>query len=149
MIETDETDWRSTDKRLSVLAIAIVVVAIVLVCLGETEVLPTGIVPVSYALQATECLLALACMPLALKWMAIKWIRERVAARPHLYFAHSVVRLLMLAVPMSFGIALYFLMNDASMGYCASIAALALVYIWPSEKRRVCEMAIIEEQDEA
>ncbi len=138
-------DGKNIDKRLSALAVCIVGIALLAVCLGEADVLPGGIMPVSYALQVMECLLTLVCVPLALKWMAIKRIREQVAASQRRYLVHSAVRLFLLAVPMLLGAVLYYLMADTSMGYCALIVALALVYIWPSQGRRLRETQTEEE----
>ncbi|MCD8302867.1 MAG: hypothetical protein LUC44_07600 [Prevotellaceae bacterium] len=133
-------DEKKVNCRLNLLAWCLVGVAAVLLLLGETEVLPLGLLPTSYALQICECLVMLVCVPLALKLMAFRSVRGRLAAQPRLYPSLAAVRIILLALPMIAGVALYFLMLDTSMLYCALISTLAFIYIWPSEDRQRAEL---------
>ncbi len=133
-------DEKEVNRRLNLLAWCLVGLAVLLLLLGETEVLPLGLLPTNYALQIVECLVMLVCVPLALKLMAFRAVRKGLAAQPRLYLRLSVLRLALLALPMIVGVALYFLMLDTSMLYCALISALAFIYIWPSANRQRAEL---------
>ncbi|MCD7720674.1 MAG: hypothetical protein LUI09_00415 [Prevotellaceae bacterium] len=103
-------------KANTMLAWTVAGMAACLLLLGELNVIPNGILPPAYPLQIAECLLMLASVPLAFT----RVLRDR-----------HTLRILLLALPLLLGLALYFLMMDTSMLYCALIPALALLYIWP------------------
>ncbi len=150
-------DERKVNRNLNVLCYSLVAVVIIIVCLGETGVLPVGIladeaeVPAgaqqldsllptarmsySFVLQIVECLVMLAMVPLALKYMDFYAIKRLVALRPEQYLTQAAVRMLMLAIPIILGLLLYYIMLSTSMLYCALISALAFLYIWPTPKR--------------
>ncbi len=145
------------NRNLNVLCYSLVAVVIIIVCLGETGVLPVGILAddaepaadaqqygnllpagrmtYSFVLQIVECLVMLAMVPLALKYMDFYAIKRLVTLRPGQYVMHAAVRMLMLAIPIVLGALLYYMMLSTSMLYCALISALAFLYIWPTTKR--------------
>ncbi|MCD8266547.1 MAG: hypothetical protein LUC33_05270 [Prevotellaceae bacterium] len=124
---------RRLNLRLNLLSWAVVSASVVLLILGELNWLPNGILPPSYALQITECLLMLLCVPLALRLTTLKSLRRH-------YPTLATLRIIMLAMPLLLGLALYFLMMDTSMLYCSLIAALAFLYIWPTRRRMLYEL---------
>ncbi len=150
-------DERKVNRNLNVLCYSLVAVVLAIVCLGETGVLPVGILvdeaespaeaqqfdnllpaasmSYSFVLQIVECLVMLAMVPLALKYMDFYAIKRLVTLRPEQYFTQAAVRMLMLAIPIILGLLLYYMMLSTSMLYCALISALAFLYIWPTQKR--------------
>ncbi len=148
---------RKVNRNLNILCYSLVAVVIIIVCLGEAGVLPVGIladdakvpaakVTYSFVLQIVECLVMLAMVPLALKYMDFYAIKRLVTLRPEQYFTHAAVRMLMLAIPIVLGAILYYMMLSTSMLYCALISALAFLYIWPTSKRLRRETNKKEEQ---
>ncbi len=150
-------DERNVNRKLNILCYCLIAVVAIVVCLGETAVLPVGILAdedalptdvqqfrdlmpagrmsYSFVLQIVECLVMLAMVPLALKYMDFYVIKRLVTLRPGQYFMQAAVRMLMLAIPIVLGILLYYMMLNTSMLYCSLISALAFLYIWPTTKR--------------
>ncbi len=135
------------NKRLNALTACVAFLAAALLFLGERNVIPTGIIPQNYVLQIIECLLTLGCVPLALKFMTFTLVRANVTSSPRRYYPCAVLRILMLAVPLLLGIVLYYVMLDASMFYCALIAALAFLYVWPTKGRLRNETGETDKQE--
>ncbi len=127
------------NRNLNLMAWGIATLAVAILCFGEAHCLPLGIIPQSFSLQALECLLTLLCVPLALKLMATKHAKARLKTHPKAYAPLSALRLALLALPLLLGLLLYYLMMDTSMLYCALIAALAHVYVWPTKRRQAHE----------
>ncbi len=132
-------DNKRLNKRLTLRAWGVALVGVALLCLGETDCLPTGVLvtgtKTSYALEIMECALLLVCVPLALKLMSLRSVRRSLQSCPSRYLPLATLRIALLALPLLMGLLLYFFMVDTSMLYCALIAAVAFLYIWPSESR--------------
>ncbi len=139
-------DERAVNRKLNILCYSLIAVVLVIVCLGETDVLPVGILAddvelptgsmsYSFVLQIVECLVMLAMVPLALKYMDFYVIKRLVTLRPERYLMQASMRMVMLAIPIVLGILFYYIMLNTSMLYCSLISALAFLYIWPTQKR--------------
>ncbi len=139
-------DEKAVNRKLNILCYSLIAVVLVIVCLGETGVLPVGILAddaelpasrmsYSFVLQIVECLVMLAMVPLALKYMDFYVIKRLVRLRPERYLMQASMRMVMLAIPIVLGILFYYIMLNTSMLYCSLISALAFLYIWPTPKR--------------
>ncbi len=139
-------DERAVNRKLNILCYSLIAVVLVIVCLGETDVLPVGILAddvelptgsmsYSFVLQIVECLVMLAMVPLALKYMDFYVIKRLVTLHPERYLMQASMRMVMLAIPIVLGILFYYIMLNTSMLYCSLISALAFLYIWPTQKR--------------
>ncbi len=139
------------NRMLNLFAIEQLFVALVILCLGLLHVIPSGIIlqgNVYYAVQVFVCLFTIVSIPLSLKLMHFKRVKRQVAGNLRCYSSYSYLRMLLLSLSVFMGLIAYFSMGDNSMGWCALLAALSFVFIWPSKGRQEYETAIEEKTEE-
>ena len=105
-----------------------------------------GNVPLTYTLETITILLTVACVPLALKMFAGK-IRQKTDHLPLVaalaqYKRWSIIRLVMLFVPVYAGIATYYLTLSTTGALCAAIGLTASLFCVPTEQRLKTDLRI-------
>lgn len=117
-------------------------VVILLVGLFETELLPTGLLcgqkEVLYYLQTIGVLMALALIPVSLKYFHVQMQKIRELPLPSAlrgYRMWSMLRLGGLALPTVFNLVLYYLSMNKAPGFMALITLLATAFCIPGEQR--------------
>ncbi len=133
-------DEKKVNRILNLHALMQIGVAGLMVVLSETGVTPSGVMAQNYAFQVVGCVLLLVCVPLALKMMSLERVQRRVKGNLRGYYTYALFRITLLSLPLFWGVMLYYLMMDVSMLYCALIAALSFIFVWPTESRMRHEM---------
>lgn len=131
------------------------IVPILFIVVGETGVTWVGSladdVRVTYIAETTSILLTALCIPVSLKLFA--WVLARKIAFMPLpkalvqYVWWSVVRLLLLALPLLFGLGTYYLTFSNTGALCALIAITASLFCVPGEQRMRKELNIDKETE--
>lgn len=92
-----------------------------------------------YVLETTGILLLIALVPMGLKLLSLKGVRQRIAfgtpGWERSYRRWCEVRLALITVPLLWNLSLYYQLMNTTYSVCAVIAALALLFGWPSEAR--------------
>ena len=134
-------DAKKINRMLNLLAVIQLATAVIIVILFETGLAPSGTVGPNYVGQIAVVLTTLLCVPLALKLMAFRRIHQQVEGNLPRYYAYGLMRISLLGVPILLGLLVYYISLDASALYCALIAALAFLFIWPTMDRLERETA--------
>ena len=128
----------------------ILAVAIIIVVVFETGILTPGGLggdkaaefPVLTALE----LLTVCLIPFSLYLFRVKRVRQNLLATPaQSLLTWGFVRLAMLAFLVIVNVACYYLYMNASFGYMAIIAAICMLFVYPSLGR--CKEETTEEND--
>lgn len=141
-------EHKQVNRQLNILAFSLLNTELLLVVFGELNVLPNGIVPVSYGLQMLVVLLTVLLIPTSLKLLNWMPVRKRVEGKPKAYRCWAVARLSALYVPVLLGTLFYYLMVDSSAIYCAVISLIAIIFAWPTKDRLMDEISPKEGEDE-
>lgn len=124
---------------------------LLLIILFESETIPTGLLASESSMDfvATTLLelFTLAAIPLALRWMRINAIRQRIQAvrqtdektRIHTYTPIAQIRSALLLIPMILNTIGYYLFLSVAFGYMAIIIFLCLPFTYPSQERIIEE----------
>lgn len=128
---------------------------LLIVVLGETDVLPVGYyaddVKMAYALDSIAIIITAACIPMALKLFNIilKRMVDKMGFLKALqsYILLSMVRLLLLFIPVLFGFMVYYMTLNKSGMFCALIGLTASLFCVPSEERLRNELYITKEEE--
>lgn len=142
-------EHKQVNRQLNILAFSLLNTELLLVIFGELDVLPNGVVPVSYGLQLLVVLLTIFLIPTSLKLLNWTPVRKRLEGKPLLYRCWAMTRLLALHVPVLLGVTLYYLMLDSSALYCAIVSLIAIVFAWPTQERMLDEITPKEGEHEA
>ena len=150
-----EKQIKHTILRLKRVFIAFWLLPVLIVILGETGGdwvgLFAGEVRTTYYAESLTILLTAICVPISLKLFA--WVLTRkidkvtIAQALHLYFYWSIIRLMLLVIPVLIGFGVYYLMISNTGVLCAFISLTASLFCMPSEKRLRKELQI--DKDEA
>ena len=124
-----------------------VVLAVAIVVVFETGVMTGGIIAdepdFCFAGLTVMEIVTICSIPAALKLMSLKKIRQRIAEKGiGEYRRWAVVRLDLVGAPMILNLFLYYMSYSVAFGYMAIIAALCLVFVYPSEGRCLNEMNV-------
>lgn len=143
-----------TALRLRILYIGFWILPVILVVVGETGGDWVGMyaadVRFTFFAETACILMAAVCVPTALKLFA--WMmRRKIDKVPltdalRLYFAWSVVRLILLAMPVLVGLAVYYSVLSNTGVLCACIALTASLFCLPGEGRMRKELHIHKEE---
>ncbi|MBO4985332.1 MAG: hypothetical protein J6C87_06800 [Bacteroides sp.] len=133
------------------------IIPVLMIVIGETANEWTGLlaaeVKTTYLLETTVILLTAICVPVALKLFArvlVKQIDQASITRAlKLYHFWSIIRLLILALPMVVGMFTYYMSLSMKGLLCALIALTASLFCFPSEKRLRSELRIYNEENSA
>lgn len=90
-----------------------------------------------YTLEIICVMLTLASLPLAIKGFnhLIQIVKRREISKErkeNLYCAYALIRIAMLLIVTLFDIAFYYILNNESALYCALIAAVTLLFCYPT-----------------
>lgn len=133
------------NRYISILALCLLLGVLLIVCIGENDIFPAYVLPLTplYTIKAGMCILTICIIPLSIKLLFLQRIRQQISNNPQSYFYWAICRLLMLYFIIYLNLTLYYLLPlDVSMLYLASIAGVAILYIWPSKARQNREMQI-------
>lgn len=127
-------------KQLLAVFFSLIAGCVVLAILGETDILPSGLLADDklweYYMVGTMELITICTIPLALRLFRFKAVAARLVHRPHaMLLRWGVVRMAMIAVPMTANTLLYYLFMNVAFGYMAIIGLLCLAFVYPSETR--------------
>lgn len=136
------------DKQLTLLYVATLIIAIGVYAnfefVAPLTVAPLAGIPhfedVKYISEVATDLLALAFVYLSLKLMVLGFVRRSIDADNSKYAKWAFIRWGMLAVVMFLGEAVHYLFLSPSTVGCPIIAALALIFVWPTKGRREREI---------
>lgn len=134
----------NTTKRLLFLFYCLVVLAVALVVVGEMGLIELSGVDagteVEFCVLSAMELLTVCSLPVALKMFKLKKVTGWIGDDTERYSAASIVRLLMIGVPMIVDIACYYVFMSVAFAYMAIISVLCLTFVYPSDGRRLEEM---------
>lgn len=150
-----EEQIKRVARRLKITFIAFWLLPVIWIIVGETGGNWVGMyaanVRGTYFAETLCILLAAICVPVSLKLFA--WVLTRkidLVALPEalrLYSLWSIVRLLILVLPVMTGFAVYYLMLSNKGVLCAFIALTASLFCLPGEVRLRKELHINKEEE--
>ncbi len=148
MSETNQPTYTDhqllTNRRLRVTFFVSLLACCVLFVLGQTNVIPNGVIAPSYGLQILSVVLTLAVVPGALKMLSLASVRRQIAGNLCRYQRWALLRMGSLYGVLVVDLLIHFLMIDVSALYCALIVAVALLYVKPDMNRLMVETAPYE-----
>lgn len=130
------------DKKLTLIASIVVALPTLLLVLTACGVIVEGacaecaVFHYYYQIVTTVSLLLI---PLALRLMVMRRVKAKVQTSDEAYFRYSLCRLGLLETVLSLGAAGYVLFMESGMTWCYGVALVAMVFVWPSRKRRMIE----------
>lgn len=127
-------------NRLRFFYIAILACAAVVALLYETDIATVGLISttptVRYTLEIVCVFAALVLIPLSLKLLSLKPIRQRIVRSERDYERWSFMRLAMLATALHLNLSQYYMMElDTTCGYLALMTVVTFLFVWPSRER--------------
>lgn len=129
--------------------VALIAVALLIVLLGETGVIPNGVIShlnvTEYYIAIVMELLTICIIPLSLRLFRFQFVAKKLSQVEDLQ-RWSLVRMLMLQVPMIVNAVLYYLFYNVAFGYMGIILFLSCFFITPTMQK--CEEELATEQDE-
>lgn len=144
-------------KQLKILFLAAVLDAVLFVVLGETDIIPNGLLAGDRNAEFIATTVAI-LLTLAAVWMGIKWMGGKLERRPadandeealSFYQKWSMWRLLLWDVVMVADLVVYYLTLSSTGILAAAIMMLAiLVCCWPSEEKLAIYMGERDEEIE-
>lgn len=146
-----EEEIKKTAVHINKAYICFWALAALLVLCGETSDEWTGLyagdVVAAYVAETVSILLTAACVPASMKLFSRAMAHKiNVATLPdalRLYARWSVVRLALLALPVSVGLLTYYLLFSTTGALCALIGLTASLFCFPG-KTRLCRDLHIE-----
>ena len=142
-------EHKQVNRQLNILAFSLLNTELLLVVFGELDVLPNGVVPVSYGLQLVVVFLTIFLIPTSLKLLNWTPVRLRVEGKPCTYRCWAMTRLVALYIPVLLGTGFYYLMLDCSAIYWAIVSFIAVIFAWPTKDRLLDVVTPKEGKDEA
>lgn len=129
--------------------VGLIVVTLVIVVLGETGAIPNGVIAhrviEQYYIAIVMELLTICIIPLSLRLFRFKFVAKRLSQVRALQH-WSIVRMLMLQVPMIVNAVLYYLFYNVAFGYMGIILLLSCFFITPTMQK--CKEELACEQSE-
>lgn len=130
-------------KTLKVEFFATWLVAAVMAVLGETDVIPNGLVGPNttgeFKINTAVIMLTVVGVPLALKLFSLNTTKalRRMDNDEALssYHVWSVVRMAILALDIALGLAAYYVTLNVTGLFCALVALATTLYCWPSSDK--------------
>ncbi|MDD7273774.1 MAG: hypothetical protein PUG96_07490 [Prevotellaceae bacterium] len=139
----------TTQRRQQIIATGVVLIALLWWAVMEWNPLlinPIEDAQTRFVLQISLQLLTLCAIPVALTMMHFSFIKKRISdkddvAKVAVYARWSIVRLLVLGVPLLLNSVAYYLCGaEVGFFYLAVICLLSLFFVFPTEKRRQREI---------
>lgn len=114
--------------------------AALIVLIFESGLLPAGELAhdaqAIYLAEMAGVCLTIISIPLAMKFMKFTAVRKALTARPQSYTTYSLLRLMILSVPLLVNTLFYYMTGfDATLGYLAIIMLIPYLFVWPSRAR--------------
>lgn len=136
---------KTTAKRLKTLFYICIAFELLLIVLYESNVLLegawTGNAEAEFLVMTLMQLVTVCAIPLALRLMKFSAVRQYITSHGIPGLLHiSVLRQLMLFVPMFLNSVFYYEFVKAGFGYLAIILAISLVFIVPTQSRCASEL---------
>ncbi|MBO4905615.1 MAG: hypothetical protein J5486_01095 [Bacteroidaceae bacterium] len=130
----------SVINRLRIFYIAILACAAAVALLYELDIATVGLVSttatVRYILECVCVMAAIVLIPLALKLLTFKPIRQRIVRSERDYERWSLVRIAMLATALHLNLSQYYMLElDTTCGCLALMTLVTFLYVWPSRER--------------
>lgn len=127
-------------RRLQTLLFAMVLVAVLIIIVFETGLLPSPLITgkgnLEMIIGTIMVFITLLSIPLALGIVKAKAAEKPTAiAKESGFFRTSVVRILMLGIPLVLNTAFYFIFMKASFAYMGIILLLAYFFVLPTQGR--------------
>lgn len=133
----------ATDKILNSVCIAMLFLDALVVLFFETELIKPGyFVDMSYLLDTICVIETLIFIPVSLKLMFMPQIKAKVMQSPRDYLTMALIRLGLLLIPAHFCLLVYYLTFSSTTLGCAIISTIALLYVWPTQSRRLNETSL-------
>ena len=101
-----------------------------------------GNVKTEFLVYMIMIIVTLCAIPLALRMFHLSLVRHRVQAG---YFRWSLLRLLLIGIPLILCVLFYFLFDKVAFAYLAIILLLALCFVFPTRSRIEAECAKMAE----
>lgn len=125
-------------RNLQITFCLLLLAAALLCLLFETGTLVAGALAgdalLTYWLQFLGIAQLLVLLPLALRLMKFGRVQRRIQSSTQAYQRYSVVRLLLLGLPLLYNVLCYYLLAcEPTFGYMALMTAVAFLYVWPSQ----------------
>lgn len=135
----------SIDKILNIVCAVMLALDALVVLLFETETILPGALALDmngFVLDTVCALVTLAGIPLALKMMFTTRVRTIIMRSDRDYLTMALIRLGLLLIPAHLCLVMYYVcMSSTTLG-CAIISTIALLYVWPTQSRRVNETTL-------
>lgn len=93
-----------------------------------------------YTVLTVMELLTVCLLPLALKIMGIKGVKESARKSDRKYTAIAAARLAMIGVPIIINIVSYYVFMNVAFAYLAIIGAVCLAFVYPNRGRKEDEL---------
>ena len=131
---------KKTVNILRTLFIASVGIAVVVVALYELDILPTGVLADrpqdEFLCTIAMELVTIVFIPIALRLFKTKDVDRRLDEGDIKTFkTWSIVRILMITVPLLMNTLLYYIFMNTAFGYMALILLICLPFIYPATKK--------------
>ena len=131
---------KKTVNILRTLFIASVGIAVVVVALYELDILPTGVLADrpqdEFLCTIAMELVTIVFIPIALRLFKTKDVDRRLDEGDIKTFkTWSIVRILMITVPLLMNTLLYYIFMNTTFGYMALILLICLPFIYPATKK--------------
>ena len=130
----------SVINRLRTFYIAILAGSVIIAIVYETDIATVGALDASpvvyYAIEFICVAVALLFIPLALKLLTFKSIRQRIMRSERDYERWSILRLALLATVLILNTSQYYMLDlDTTCSYLALMTAVTFLFVWPSAER--------------
>ena len=131
---------KKTVNILRTLFIASVGIAVVVVALYELDILPTGVLADrpqdEFLCTIAMELVTIVFIPIALRLFKTKDVDRRLDEGDIKTFkTWSIVRILMITVPLLMNTLLYYIFMNTTLGYMALILLICLPFIYPATRK--------------
>lgn len=130
------------DHKLKLTAALIVLLPTLLLLLTAAGVIVEGALAeaesLHYAYQMTTTV-SLLCLPLALRLMVFRRVKEKVRESDAAYFRFALLRLALVFLVVALGAVGYVLFMESGMLWCYGVALITMVFVWPTRARRDAE----------
>ena len=131
---------KKTDNILRTLFIASVGIAVVVAALYELDILPSGVLADrpqdEFLCTIAMELVTIVFIPIALRLFKTKDVDRRLDEGDIKTFkTWSIVRILMITVPLLMNTLLYYIFMNTAFGYMALILLICLPFIYPATRK--------------
>ena len=131
---------KKTVNKLRTLFIASVGIAVVVVALYELDILPSGVLADrpqdEFLCTIAMELVTIVFIPIALRLFKTKDVDRRLDEGDIKTFkTWSIVRILMITVPLLMNTLLYYIFMNTAFGYMALILLICLPFIYPATRK--------------